>query len=98
MASLKRVGHALGSLLEGLLVGLDETAGFVAEGEGQSLQATKIHSLAEDDGSRDLVKCCSKFFMRNHLADNGGDFAVRKLEHGSEGVHRDCVVEGCICE
>lgn len=44
------VGCALCAVLQSALVGLDERAGLVGEGEGQGLQTAELDALAEDDG------------------------------------------------
>ena len=74
--SLEGVGCALCSLLERLLVRLDEAGCLVREAESQGLETRQLDALAEDDGAVDLVESGANLLVRDHIADDGADIEL----------------------
>ena len=96
--SLEGVGCALCSLLERLLVRLDEARCLVREAESQGLETRQLDALAEDDGAVDLVESGANLLVRDHLADDGADLALAQLEHVRQRGDGECVVVRRVCE
>ena len=86
------------SLLQGTLIGLNESTGLVGESKGKGLKSAKLNTLAEDDGRGDLVEGSCQLLVANHLANDSRYLSGVKLEHSAEGFNGEGIVEGGVGE
>lgn len=96
--ALESVGCALCPGLQSPLVGLDQSGCLVRQSKSQRLESAELNTLSEDDAGVDLVKSSGELLVGDHLADNGGNLAVSKLEHGRKSLDGEGIVVWCVCE